>query len=164
MIIKAEDLVKGKTEQLNDRIKALTDKPHKLSMDLQGLQEAQTEIEKVKSALAAFHAMQDARKDAQKKSAAAIDHILGEAGAPELAEQLKAKAVKDIEAGDPQMADMKAKAEAAQQKAAEKAAAEAAKQKAAADAAAKQKAAADSAAKQKAAEAAKKKTQQGGGN
>ncbi len=75
------------------------------------------------------------------------------------AREAKAKAKADAEA-----AAKKAKAEAAQKKAAEKAAAEAAKQKAAADAAAKQKAAADSAAKQKAAEAAKKKTQQGGGN
>ena len=57
----------------------------------------------------------------------------------------------------------KAKAEAAQKKAAEKAAARAGEQRAAADAAAR-KAVADAAAKQKAAEAAKKKAQQGGGN
>ena len=79
--------------------------------------------------------------------------------AEKAAREAKARAKAAAEA-----AKKKAKAEAAQQKAAEKAAAEAAKQRAAADAAAKQKAAADSAAKQKAAEAAKKKTQQGGGN
>jgi hypothetical protein len=83
----AEDRVKG----LDDKIKELTDKPHKLSVDYQDLEAAKREANDIKAALAALESLKKTQGGMAKESGEAVKGVLGEApgGARSVLDALK---------------------------------------------------------------------------
>ena len=84
---------KGQVEKLTDRIKELTEKPIKLSVEVLELENAKRQIDEITKAIQAFDKLSNTQNEQDKASGKAVQEELDKNG-PEFAAQLKTDSAK----------------------------------------------------------------------
>jgi hypothetical protein len=100
-------------KQLKAKIEELEKTPIKTTVEINGIREATAQLEQFQKGLAAFRQAESLRTKAQEESAAAVQNVIKEAGAPELLGKLREKEAARIETSDPVIADAKRREAAA---------------------------------------------------
>lgn len=100
LLTKDVDLSKSSVERLTERIKELTEKPHKLAIDLAALDVATAALERFKKGTAALDALGDLKSDDQKEAGARVTEAIAKTGeAKKIRNEIIAAVMKDMEAG-----------------------------------------------------------------
>ena len=92
-------------EILKAKLSELEKHPVKLAIDLVQIREAQVALDKLAKDTASFRQLEEMRTTRQDRSKAAVDKVLKESDAPELAKQLRENEAKRIIASDPAVAE-----------------------------------------------------------